>query len=193
MRRYPLTYALLLANIAVFGLELLIGDALLTRYALWPIGAGFAPWQIVSSAFLHGGLMHLGANMLGLFVFGRDVEAALGRLRFASLYGLSIITASTAQLAVSALLHDAHPVVGASGALFGVMVAFAMLFPKRVIILLFPPIPLPAPLFVVLYAAFELYAGVTGSMSGVAHFAHLGGLLGGFVLMRIWRPRRSRR
>lgn len=193
MSRYPLTYALLTANVVIFGLELLIGAALLTRYALWPIGAGFAPWQIVSSAFLHGSLMHLGANMLGLFVFGRDVELALGRLRFAALYGLSIITASAAQLAVSALLHDTHPVVGASGALFGVMVAFAMLFPKRVIILLFPPIPLPAPLFVVLYAAFELYAGVTGSMSGVAHFAHLGGLVGGFVLMRIWRPRRSRR
>src|SRR3546814_10623157 len=80
--------------------------------------------------------MHLGANMLGLFVFGRDVELALGRLRFAVLYGLSIVTASAAQLTVSALLHDAHPVVGASGALFGVMTAFAMLFPKRVIILL---------------------------------------------------------
>src|SRR3546814_15016929 len=83
----------------------------------------------------------------------------------------TLFRSSAAQLTVNALLHDAHPVVGASGALFGVMTAFAMLFPKRVIILLFPPIPLPAPLFVVLYAAFELYAGVTGSMSGVAHFA----------------------
>ncbi|NGY05472.1 rhomboid family intramembrane serine protease [Solimonas terrae] len=188
-----MTYTLLFANVAIFGLELLIGSSMVQRYALWPIGAGFAPWQILSSAFLHGSPMHLAANMLGLFVFGRDVEAALGRLRFATLYALSMVTAALAQLAVSALLHDAHPVVGASGALFGVMVAFAMLFPKRVIILLFPPIPLPAPLFVVLYAAFELYAGVTGSMSGVAHFAHLGGLVGGFLLMRTWRPRSSRR
>ncbi|WP_174839763.1 rhomboid family intramembrane serine protease [Solimonas terrae] len=193
MKRSPLTYTLLFANVAIFGLELLIGSSMVQRYALWPIGAGFAPWQILSSAFLHGSPMHLAANMLGLFVFGRDVEAALGRLRFATLYALSMVTAALAQLAVSALLHDAHPVVGASGALFGVMVAFAMLFPKRVIILLFPPIPLPAPLFVVLYAAFELYAGVTGSMSGVAHFAHLGGLVGGFLLMRTWRPRSSRR
>lgn len=193
MKRSPLTYTLLFANVAIFGLELLIGGSMVQRYALWPIGAGFAPWQILSSAFLHGSPMHLAANMLGLLVFGRDVEAALGRLRFATLYALSMVTAALAQLAVSALLHDAHPVVGASGALFGVMVAFAMLFPKRVIILLFPPIPLPAPLFVVLYAAFELYAGVTGSMSGVAHFAHLGGLVGGFLLMRTWRPRSSRR
>src|SRR3546814_1352962 len=86
-----------------------------SEFAVGPVGAGFAPWQIVSSAFLHGSLMHLGANMLGLFVFGRDVELALGRLRFAVLYGLSIVTASAAQLTVSALLHDAHPVVGASG------------------------------------------------------------------------------
>src|SRR3546814_20550932 len=85
MQRYPLTYALLIANVVIFGLELLIGDSLLMRYALWPVGAGFAPWQIVSSAFLHGSLMHLGANMLGLFVFGRDVELALGRLRFAEI------------------------------------------------------------------------------------------------------------
>ncbi len=90
-------------------------------------------------------------------------------------------------------MANAQPTVGASGALFGVMVAFAMLFPKRVIVLLFPPIPLPAPLFVVLYAAFELYSGVTGTMSGVAHFAHLGGLVGGFVLMRIWKVKPSRR
>src|SRR3546814_18894935 len=100
-----------------------------------------------------------------LVVCGLDVELAIGLLRFEVLYVLSIVTASAAQLPVSALLHDAHPLVGSSGALFGVMTAFAMLFPKRVIILLFPPIPLPAPLFVVLYAAFELYAGVTGSMS----------------------------
>jgi membrane associated rhomboid family serine protease len=193
MNRSPLTHALLIANIAIFGLELLFGGALVQRYALWPIGAGFAPWQIFTGAFLHGSLMHLAANMLGLFVFGRDVERALGQWRFALLYTLSIVTAAAAQLAVGVLLRDPHPVVGASGALFGVMVAFAMLFPKRVIILLFPPIPLPAPLFVVLYAAFELYAGVTGSMSGVAHFAHLGGLVGGFVLMRLWRVRASRR
>src|SRR3546814_2478869 len=162
------------------------------RYALWPVCAGLAPLQIVSSAFLHGSLMHLGANMLGLFVFGRDVELALGRLRFAVLYGLSIVTASAAQLTVSALLHDAHPVVGASGALFGVMTAFAMLFPKRVIILLFPPIPLPEPLFVVLYAAFELYARVTGSISGVAHFATIGVMTGGLVLDQYSRDGRAR-
>jgi membrane associated rhomboid family serine protease len=193
MKRSPLTYLLLIANIAVFGIELLLGDSIIERYALWPLGAGFAPWQVLSSAFLHGSLMHLATNMLGLFVFGRDVEQALGRLRFAALYTLSILTASAAQLFVATWFSDPQPTVGASGALFGVMVAYAMLFPRRVIVLLFPPIPLPAPLFVVLYAAFELYSGVTGTMSGVAHFAHLGGLVGGFVLMKLWRVRPSRR
>ncbi|MFT4047922.1 MAG: rhomboid family intramembrane serine protease [Solimonas sp.] len=193
MNRSPLTYFLLIANIAIFGLELVIGDHLVERFALWPLGAGFAPWQIVSSAFLHGSLMHLGTNMLGLFVFGRDVERALGSLRFAALYALSILTASAAQLFVASWFSAPQPTIGASGALFGVMVAFAMLFPRRVIVLLFPPIPLPAPLFVVLYAAFELYSGVTGTLSGIAHFAHLGGLVGGFALMKLWRVRPSRR
>ena len=94
MNRSPLTHALLIANIAIFGLELLSGGALVQRYALWPIGAGFAPWQIFTGAFLHGSLMHLAANMLGLFVFGRDVERALGQWRFALLYTLSIVTAA---------------------------------------------------------------------------------------------------
>jgi len=194
MNRSPLTYLFLIANIAVFGLELVRGAPFIERYALWPLGAGFAPYQIATSAFLHGGLMHLATNMLGLFVFGRDVEQALGSLRFLLLYALSIVTACIAQLGVAIWFADPQPVVGASGALFGVMVAYAMLFPRRVLVLLFPPIPLPAPLFVVLYAAFELYAGVTGTQSGVAHFAHLGGLVGGFLLMRAWKKgRRARR
>lgn len=186
-----MTYLLLIANVLVFGLETVAGDALLRTFALWPIGAGFQPWQVLSCAFLHGSLAHLATNMFGLWMFGRDVERRLGAPRFLQLYLVSVLCASAAQLAVGALGHDPQPTVGASGGLFGVLGAFALLFPRRVIVLLFPPLPLPAPLFVLLYALVELYAGVYGTMNGVAHFAHLGGLVGGLALLWRWRGRRA--
>ncbi|MBL6751431.1 MAG: rhomboid family intramembrane serine protease [Nevskia sp.] len=186
------TYLLLAANLLVFGLELLIGDPFVLAFALWPPGAGFEPWQVVTSAFLHGGLAHLGANMFGLWMFGRDVERALGAGRFLWLYFSSLLAASAAQVATTWLLHQHVPTLGASGAVFGVLAAFAMLYPRRIIILLIPPIPLPAPLFVFLYALFELFAGVTGTQAGVAHFAHLGGLAGGIFTVRHWRRRLRR-
>ena len=184
----PVTYALLIANIAIYGLQMLFGDVMIERFALWPLHAGFAPWQILSCAFLHGSLMHLGTNMLGLWMFGRDVERALGSPRFVQLYGASVLTASLAQLAFTTLVaSDPVPTVGASGGLFGLLAAYAWLFPRRKVLLLIPPIPLPAPVFVCLYAAVELYSGVTGTFAGIAHFAHLGGLIGGLALIWAWR------
>lgn len=187
----PITYLLLILNIAVFALQLQGGDALLRTFALWPLGAGFMPWQILTSAFLHGGLLHLATNMFGLWMFGRDVERALGSYRFLLLYLASVVTAALAQLTVISMADEALPTVGASGGLFGVLGAFALLFPRRRIMLLFPPIPMPAPVFVLLYAAVELYSGITGSLNGIAHFAHLGGLIGGLLLALHWRPRRA--
>ncbi len=188
----PFTYLLLIANLLVFGLQLEAGDHFIRVFALWPIGAGFAPWQVITYAFLHGNVAHIATNMFGLWMFGRDVERALGSMRFLWLYFASALTASAAQLGITAMLHLHEPTVGASGALFGVLAAFAMLFPQRIIILLFPPIPLPARVFVILYALFELFSGVYGTQQGVAHFAHLGGLVGGFVIVRRWRRRRPR-
>lgn len=189
------TYTLLILNLLAFAAELQLGDALLERYALWPLGAGFALWQLLSSAFLHANIAHLATNLFGLWMFGREVERVLGTTRFVQLYVASLISAALTQLAVVSSLAEPIPTVGASGAVFGVLMAFAMLFPRRVIILLFPPIPLPARVFVLLYAAFELFAGVNGTMAGVAHFAHLGGLAGAWLLMRHWRSAalRSRR
>ncbi|SER15542.1 Membrane associated serine protease, rhomboid family [Solimonas aquatica] len=187
--RAPLTLILLLLNLAAFALEMRSGDAFVTQYALWPYGRGFAPLQLLSSGFLHANLLHLGSNMLGLWMFGREVERALGSTRFALLYFASLLSAALTQLLVVSGMAETTPTVGASGAVFGVLMAFAMLFPRRIIVLLFPPIPMPAWLFVLLYAAFELYAGVHGTFSGVAHFAHLGGLLGAWLLMRGWRRR----
>lgn len=182
-----ITYALLAANLAVYGLEALLGDPFVTAFALWPLGFGFRPWQILTGAFLHAGLSHLGANMFGLWMFGRQVERALGGTRFTVLYFASAVAASLTQLAVTAWAAQRDPTLGASGAIFGILAAFALLFPRRVIVLLIPPIPLPAPLFVLLYALFELYAGVSGAEAGVAHFAHLGGLAGGIAVVRHWQ------
>lgn len=187
----PVTTVLLIANIAVFGLQMMAADGLIRHFALWPLGAGFEFWQVVSSAFLHGSLFHLSVNMLGVWMFGREVERAIGSVRFVQLYTASVFAAALAQL-ITQGFSDPVPTVGASGGLFGLLGAYALLFPRRRVMLLFPPIPLPAPVFVTLYAAFELYAGVTGTMSGVAHFAHLGGLAGGLLLLRSWR-RRTRR
>jgi membrane associated rhomboid family serine protease len=184
----PVTYVLLVSNLLIFGLQTLLGDVMLERFALWPLQHGFAPWQIVTCAFLHGSPVHLATNMFGLWMFGRDVERSMGSSRFAQFYGASVLTAGLAQLAFSSFFAtDPVPTVGASGGLFGVLAAFAWLYPRRKVILLIPPIPMPAPVFVVLYAAVELYSGVTGTFAGVAHFAHLGGLVGGLLLITLWR------
>lgn len=179
----PVTFFLLAANIAIFLLQAQAPDGLIPQYALWPLGEGFQPWQVITSAFLHGGMFHLAVNMLGVWTFGRELESAMGSSRYLQLYTVSVLSAAATQL-VAASFGDPVPTVGASGGLFGLLAAYAILFPRRKLLLLFPPIPLPAPVFVMLYAAFELYAGVTGTLSGVAHFAHLGGLVGGLLVLR---------
>lgn len=186
MRSEYITYTILAICVAIFGLQMQTADGLLRNFALWPLGEGFRYWQVVSSAFLHGGVFHLAVNMFGIWMFGRDIEGALGPARFALLYAVSVLSAAAAQMVFTAF-GDPVPTVGASGGLFGLLAAYAMLFPKRQIMLLFPPIPMPAPVFVALYAAFELYAGMSGTLSGIAHFAHLGGLAGAFILLRRWR------
>ena len=192
MRSENVTYIILAVCIAVFGLQMQAADGLLRNFALWPLGEGFRVWQVITSAFLHGSIFHLAVNMFGIWMFGRDIERALGPARFIQLYAVSVLSAAFAQLVVTAF-GDPVPTVGASGGLFGLLVAYAMLFPRRQIMLLFPPIPMRAPVFVALYAAFELYAGMSGTLSGVAHFAHLGGLAGGFLLLRHWRSAARRR
>jgi membrane associated rhomboid family serine protease len=182
---------LLLANVLAFFASVDASDERLRRLLLWPLGRGFAPWQLFTSGFLHAGFAHLATNMFGLWMFGREVERVLGAVRFTTLYFTSIATAGLGQLLFDGVTGSAAPALGASGAVFGVLVAFAMLFPRRKIILLIPPIPLPAPLFVALYAAFELFSGVYGTQAGVAHFAHLGGLVGGWATVWHWCRRES--
>ena len=188
---------LIVANIVVYLLQLQAPDALLGTYALWPVGAheqanigavvGFSPWQLVTSAFLHGSTSHLFLNMFALWMFGRDCERVLGAVRYLALYFASVLSASLTQLLVASFAGTVYPTVGASGGVFGVLLTFAMLFPTRRVMLLLPPIPMPAWLFVSLYGLVELANGVFGTQAGVAHFAHLGGMLGAWLMLRYWR------
>jgi membrane associated rhomboid family serine protease len=188
----PGTRALLLINVAVFALQALGGDALLeTYFALWPLASdAFEPWQLLSYGFLHGGWAHLFFNMLALVMFGGDVERVWGRNRFLTYYFVCVLSAGLTQTLVTWWMGSGEPTIGASGGIFGLLLAFGLMFPRRTILLIFPPIPMPAWLFVTLFGFFELYAGVTGAMSDVAHFAHLGGMLGGWLLIRYGRSRR---
>jgi membrane associated rhomboid family serine protease len=182
----PATQALLLANVAIFFLGELLGPALLSPFALWPLGAGFWPWQIGTYAFLHGSFNHLFFNMLGLWMFGGELEHVWGQKRFLQFYAASVVAAALTQLLVNALLGSHAPTVGASGGLFGLLLAFAMIFPNRIILLFFV-IPMKAKYLVALYGLIELYQGVYVLNSGVAHFAHLGGMVGGLLTLRYWR------
>jgi len=197
------TRALLIANVAMFVICLMVGDAFILNLALWPIGnmtpagmtpaggsLGFQPWQIVTYSFLHGNITHLLFNMFALYMFGGELERLFGQQRYLNLYFLSVITAAIAQLLFSAAAGgDPYPTVGASGGVFGLLLAYGMYFPRRTLMLLIPPIPMPAWLFVTLYGLVELYFGVTGTEQGVAHFAHLGGMLGAWLLIQYWRGR----
>lgn len=184
----PMTQALLVVNVLAFALQQVMGSQLVQWFALWPLASEFfMPWQLGSYAFLHGGLMHLAFNMYGVWLFGSELERVWGARRFAAFYFVSVLVAAVAQLVVTAWLGSGAPTVGASGGLFGLLIGFAMVFPQRHITPLLPPIPMPAPVFVALYGALELTLGVSGSATGIAHFAHLGGLLGGWLVMRYWR------
>ena len=183
----PITQALVLINVAVFCLDLFLGPWFTQLFALWPLGNGFLPWQIGSYAFLHGGVGHLFFNMLGLWMFGGDLERLWGAKRYINFYAASVLTAALTQLLTNELLGSPNPTVGASGGLFGLLLAFGMMFPNRTIVPLIPPIPMKAKVFVAIYGGLELFLGVTGTASGVAHFAHLGGMLGGFLMIRYWR------
>lgn len=182
----PATQALLLANVAIYFVDILLGNALFVPFALWPIGTEFLPWQIGTYAFLHGSLGHLFFNMLGLWMFGSELEQLWGRKRYLQFYGASVVAAALTQLLVNALLGHGAPTIGASGGLFGLLLAFAMLFPNRTILLFFV-IPLRAKWLVLLYGLAELYQGAAVLNTGVAHFAHLGGMLGGLLTLRYWR------
>ena len=190
--------ALIAANIVVFVLQGASNGGMEDLFALWPVQpvdgqSFFHVWQIVTYAFLHstGNLTHLLFNMLGLWMFGAEIERYVGPRRLAICYFASVVTAGLTQIIVPPLLGAAPaPTIGASGGVFGLLLAYALMFPNRKVVPLIPPIPMPAWLFATLYAGVVLFLGVTGSLSGVAHFAHLGGMIGSGLTVMQWRRAR---
>lgn len=197
---------LLLVNIIIFLGQYMLprfDDAIIGNFALFYWDSPFFKiWQPVTYMFLHGGLSHLFFNMFALWMFGRQIEFDLGTKRFLIYYfvtgiGAGVLSmlvnyimiisgASTAE--IMAILQT--PTVGASGAVFGLLLAFGMLHPNERIMLLIPPIPIKAKWFVIGYGAIELFAGVRGG-DNIAHFAHLGGMLFGILLLMYWKNRRK--
>jgi membrane associated rhomboid family serine protease len=199
------TAVLLGVNIVVFLLQQVAGEQALAYFALWPLGpphlerlsngsvvsVSFEIWQLVTYSFLHGGVSHIAFNMLALWMFGGPVENALGARQYTLYYFACVLGAAFAQLATVALLKpdDFYPTLGASGGVFGLLLAFAYLYPQAKVFLFFIPVPVPARLAVIGYLVLELFFGVTGRQADVAHFAHLGGALIGFLLILFWRSR----
>jgi len=185
----PVTLALLAANVVLFLLQSTGGFPLVERLALWP-GPQFEPWQLVTYSFLHGGLPHLFFNMLGLYMFGPEIERLFGSRFYLAYYFAAVLAAALLHLVILAGLGGpAGPMVGASGGLYGLLLAYGWYFPHRRVMLLIPPIPMSARTLVIVFAVVELFLGVTQTHAGVAHFAHLGGMAGGWLMIELRRRR----
>ena len=196
----PVIKLLLISNVIVFVLELYASKQLFIEFALWPVVSDLASlnpdinsfklWQLISYSFLHGSPMHLILNMYALWLFGVQLENLWGSRTFAKYYFVCVIGAGLVQLLVSSIgtqYGNYYPTIGASGGVFGVLLAFGLFFPNKILVLLFPPIPIKAKWFVLLYGILELWFGITGTVAGVAHFAHLGGMFFGFILIYYWK------
>ena len=190
----PVTKVLMLLCVALFCLQAFLPLEL--WFALWPMSSGrFMPWQPLSYAFLHGDLFHLLFNMLGLWMFGSELERLWGQKRYIHFMAAGIVAAALTQMLLVTVMGSRAYTVGISGGIFALLLAFGMLFPNRTVMLLIPPIPMKAKTFVWVFGALELLLGLgllnfifgNGTTDDVAHFAHLGGMLGGFLMIRYWR------
>lgn len=191
---------LLIINVIVFfGAQILLPNAdVLALY--YPTSDYFKPYQFVTHMFMHGSTGHLLFNMLTLFFLGPFVEAALGARRFLKLYficgfgamGLHMLFWYFQVPDLPPQFVELMRVVGASGAIYGVLIAFAAMFPNVKLMLLIPPIPVKAKYLALALIAFDLFSGFGRMQTGVAHFAHLGGAICGFILIWYWGKLRLR-
>ncbi|MEJ2788763.1 MULTISPECIES: rhomboid family intramembrane serine protease [unclassified Pseudoxanthomonas] len=192
-RLLPVTRNLLIANVGVYLLQLMLGNAFQAWFALWPVGHGFMPWQLLTYGFLHdtSGLTHLLFNMLALYMFGSSLEQTWGPKRFLTYFLVCIVGAGLLQLIVGRWMVSAgalpYATVGASGGVFGLLLGYGMLFPNQRMIVFPLPMEIKARTLVIFYAVLALVLGFTGLQPGVAHFAHLGGMLFGWLMIRYWR------
>jgi len=184
----PAIKHILIINVIFFVGSMTPGvDTFLSSFALYPITSGlFYPWQLVTYMFLHANLGHIFFNLFALWMFGQAIEYAWGTKRFTIYYFATGIGAGVLQLVVGLFGLSYAPVVGASGAVYGILLAFGMMYPNNYIMLLIPPIPIKAKYFVIIFGVLELFSGITNLNSGIAHFAHLGGMVFGYILIRFW-------
>ena len=190
---------LLIIHVLVYFATLLLGTQRYNLAVFYPTSEFFRPYQIVTHMFMHGNLTHLFFNMFGLFMFGPPLESIWGPKRFLGYYlitgfgalGLHLLaTYIEIQMNPSMAGSINVPMLGASGAIFGLLAGFGMIFPNATIMLLIPPIPIKAKYFVLIYAGIEFFLGVSNPNGGIAHFAHVGGALVGVLLVLYWRYKR---
>lgn len=183
------TIALIIINVIVFAAEIIYGDAFVQMFSLTPVIAlGGAWWQFFTYMFLHADPLHITLNMFALFMFGIVVERALGWKKYIFLYIASGIGSAVFYIFLTLTFLPGEMTIlmlGASGAVYGVLAAFGFMFPKEVIYLYFIPIPAMSAVFI--FAAVELIAGVTGIMPGIANFGHLGGIITSALIILAWK------
>ncbi|MCR5518910.1 MAG: rhomboid family intramembrane serine protease [Bacteroidales bacterium] len=193
-RQLPVTVHLIIINV-IFYLATMVNERfMIGNFALfYPGTPWFKIWQPISYMFMHGSFWHLFFNMYSLFIFGTAVERMLGQKRYLILYFLCGLGAAAAQTGVQALDISMQmvPTVGASGCIYGIIIAFAMIFPEAKMTLIFPPVTLSAKWMAIIFIGIELFTGITGTQAGVAHFAHLGGALIGWFLIWWWYKKRK--
>ena len=181
---------LILANGLIFILEVQNPQWFLPLFALWPVSPYhdlFQPWQLLTYAFLHGSLAHLLFNMYALWLFGTRMEYTWGSLNLLYYYLACVLGAAVMQLIVTGFSGEIYPTVGASGGVYGILLAFGLTYPNERLMLLIPPVVLKAKWLVLIFGAIELTAGIMRTDSGIAHFAHLGGMLAGWLMILYWR------
>ncbi|WP_257388906.1 rhomboid family intramembrane serine protease [Tahibacter caeni] len=192
---------LAIANGVMYTAQLFLGDRMLVHLALWPPGehllgsiagrevvAAFQPLQLLSYGFLHADFVHVALNLLGLVLFGPLLERCMGSGPFLFYYLFCLVSAGACQLLLG-IGDGAGAIIGASGAIYGLLAAAASLYPERRLRLLPLPVSLQLRTLALLLGGLSLLHGVLGSQAGVAHFAHLGGMAGGWLLVQYWRGR----
>lgn len=194
----PIVKHFIIINVIMFALTLLAENFMLEKFALFYFNSPFfKPYQLISYIFMHGGFMHILFNMYSLYIFGSVLESVWGGKKFFIYYMVTGIGAALFHLFITYLriesgvldpyLASIIPMVGASGAIYGLLLAYGVLFPNNVLTLFFPPVSLKAKYMVFVFGGLEFLLGLGGSSDGVAHFAHLGGMLFGFVILMIWK------
>ena len=181
---------IILINVLMLVLTYLNNPLMSKWFALNPITFLWKPWQLVTYMFMHGGLGHLFFNMYTLFIFGSVLENVWGTKKFLTFYFVTGIGAALVNIGVQYLTGSFALTVGASGAIYGILMGYAMLYPDSMLTLIFPPVSMKAKWFVLIFAGIELLLGISNNPAdNVAHFAHLGGLVFAFLLIMFWKKK----